>query len=300
MLAYTKDNKVIHIKDALPKTDYYCGNCGGRLRVRNGTKKIKHFYHLDSDCGDRGESLIHKYWKKYFLSLKEFDGYNIIASMEEVHLPNIKYTPDVVLKTNKETYLVIEVCYKNPKDENYNKKFKKIKNLEKVYEIKVNFDKILETKILFDIETERRIEQRKKELQKEAEKIRQYILDKYYTNGGLVFDTDHHMPYSRLIFHKDLKPKYGYSSYKSKRQYRYIIKSSLEYKKIKVYLSISLHFKKNFLTEISTPFELNIYDYKNIYQQLKYFFELGEIVNEDIKELLNDKMSFIHINLVEE
>ena len=61
-----------------------------------------------------------------------------------------------------------------------------------------------------------------------------------------------------------------------------------------------MHFKKIFLTEISTPFELNIYDYKNIYQQLKYFFELGEIVNEDIKELLNDKMSFIHINLVEE
>ena len=69
MLALTKDKEIIHIKDALVKTDYYCDECGGILRVRNGKVRIKHFYHLNEDCGSEGESLIHKYWKDYFLSL---------------------------------------------------------------------------------------------------------------------------------------------------------------------------------------------------------------------------------------
>ena len=151
MLAKTKDGEIIHIEDALVKTDYFCGKCGGRLRVRNGKIKVKHFYHLNADCGDRGESLIHLYWKNYFSNLKEFDGYNIVASMQEVHLKNTGYTPDVVLKTGKGIYLAIEVCYKNPKDESYKSKFERIKDLEKVYEVEVDFDGILNTKILFDI-----------------------------------------------------------------------------------------------------------------------------------------------------
>lgn len=34
MLALTDKKEIIHIKDALSKTDYYCAKCGGRLRVR--------------------------------------------------------------------------------------------------------------------------------------------------------------------------------------------------------------------------------------------------------------------------
>lgn len=34
MLALTDKKEIIHIKDALSKTDYYCVKCGGRLRVR--------------------------------------------------------------------------------------------------------------------------------------------------------------------------------------------------------------------------------------------------------------------------
>ena len=60
MFALNSNNEIVHIKEALSKTDYFCAKCGGRLRVRNGKIKIKHFYHLDNDCGDRGESLIHR------------------------------------------------------------------------------------------------------------------------------------------------------------------------------------------------------------------------------------------------
>lgn len=182
-------------------------------------------------------------------------------------------------------------------------KFKKLKKLEKVYEIIVDSEKILDTKILFDIEIEKRIEQRKKDLQEEIEKIRHYILNKYYLNGGLIFDTNHHMPYSKFILHKELKPKYRYSKYNSK--YKYIIKSSLKYKKFRVYLTISLNFEKKFLVEKSTPFNVNIYDFENLYQHLNYFlkagevinFEIGEIINKDIRTLLNDQRAFINIYL---
>lgn len=74
-LACTKDKEIIHINDALPKTDYYCGCCNGILRVRNGKIRKKHFSHLpNNDCKDKGESLIHEYWKGQFSKLKEFDG----------------------------------------------------------------------------------------------------------------------------------------------------------------------------------------------------------------------------------
>ena len=43
MLTKTKDKKIIHIKDALVKTDYYCNDCGNILRVRNGKIRTKHF-----------------------------------------------------------------------------------------------------------------------------------------------------------------------------------------------------------------------------------------------------------------
>lgn len=284
MLAYTKDNKVIHINNALPKTDYFCANCGGRLRVRNGKIRAKHFVHINDDCKDQGESLIHECWKKYFSKLKNFEGYNIIASRQERPLLNGAYIPDVILKTDKNNYIIIEVDYKNSKDKSYLEKFKLLpKTFIKVFEVKVDFGKILDTKILFDREREKRIEERKKELNKEVEEIRQYILDKYYNNGGLVFDQDHHMPYFQFILHKDLKPKYGYSSYKSKWQYRYIIKSSLKYKKFKVYLMKSLHFENQYISEKSSSFYINIYDYTNIYTHLKWFGTLGSIYSKDEK-----------------
>lgn len=280
MLAKTKNGEIIHIREALVKTDYICGKCGGRLRVRNGKIKVKHFYHLSSDCGDRGESLIHLYWKNYFSNLKEFDGYNIVDSMQEVHLKNTGYTPDVVLKTDKGTYLVIEVCYKNPKDETYNPKVKHIKNLEKVYEVEVDFDEILNTKILFDIEKDKRIEKKRVELKKEAELLREYILKTYYVDGGIFFDEYDHIPCYGFTLYKNLKPKYAYAYNKySKTWYKYNLNSSLQYKKFKVCLLRKLKFEGENISEESRPFYINIYDYKNLKGYLEWANGFGEFIN---------------------
>ncbi|MGL6113462.1 MAG: competence protein CoiA family protein [Cetobacterium sp.] len=143
MLALNSKNEIVHIKNALTKLDYYCADCGGILRVRNGKIKVKHYYHLSKDCGNKGESLIHRYWKEYFSKLKEFKEYKIIDSRMEVQLLQGNYIPDVVLKTEKETYLIIEICYKNPKTVEYLEKYKKLSKLEKVYEIKVDFNEII-------------------------------------------------------------------------------------------------------------------------------------------------------------
>lgn len=281
MLAKTKNGEIIHIEDALVKTDYFCGKCGGRLRVRNGKIKVKHFYHLNADCGDRGESLIHLYWKNYFLNLKEFDGYNIEDSMQEVHLKNTGYTPDVVLKTDKKTYLVIEVCYKNPKDVSYKSKFRRIKNLERVYEIEVDFDKILNTKILFDVEKAKRIEKKREDLKKEAELIREYILKTYYANGGIFFDEYDHIPCYGFILYKDLKPKYAYAYNKYARTwYKYNISSSLQYKKFKVCLLRKLNFEEEIISEESSPFYIKIYDYKNLKGHLEWANGFGEFMSD--------------------
>ena len=286
MLALTKDKEIIHIKDALVKTDYYCDECGGILRVRNGKVRIKHFYHLNEDCGSEGESLIHKYWKNYFVNLKEFKGYKIIASRKEVSLLKGTYIPDVVLKTDKGTYIIIEIYYKNPKTDDYKEKLKKLKDLERAYEIKVNFEKILDIKILFDIEVEKKKKLFTENLAKEVERKRQYIIKKYYKDGGLVFDYEDHMPYTYFTLSKDLEPKYGYAKSKfSKGYYRYVIRNSLKFKKFKIRLKENLKFGNEYISVISEPFEIDIYDYKNIYNHLNYGNQLGELCsnNENLK-----------------
>lgn len=279
MLAKTKDGEIIHIKDALIKTDYFCGKCGGRLRVRNGKIKVKHFYHLNADCGDRGESLIHLYWKNYFSNLKEFDGYKITNSGKEVSLLKGNYIPDVFLRTDKGTYLIIEICYKNPKTDDYKKFFKILgdKGIEKIYEIKVDFDGILNIKILFDIEKVKRIEKKREDLKKEAELIREYILKTYYANGGIFFDEYDHIPCYGFTLYKDLEPKYAYAYNKYARiWYKYNISSSLQYKKFKVCLLRKLKFEGEIISEESRPFYIKIYDYKNLKGHLEWANGFGE------------------------
>lgn len=264
MLAYTKDNKVIHIKNALPKTDYFCANCGGRLRVRDGKIRAKHFAHINEDCKDRGESLIHKCWKKYFLKLKEFDGYNIIKAEEEVLLLDGDYRPDIVYKTDKGTYIILEICVSNPKTKEYIKKYKRLKKLEKVYEIIVDFGKISDTKILFNREEE-------KELQIKVEKKRKYILDTYYEVGGLVCEAikndGYAPPFLCPYFNKDIPAKYKGEaidlSWKKTRMYEASLSS--RGKKFKVHLEE----KSGNIKVKSESFFIMIYDYIN----MNYYFD---------------------------
>ncbi len=268
MFAYTKDNKTIHIKDALAHEEYFCINCKGKLGVKDGDIRIKHFFHKAKDCGDKGESFIHECWKKYFSKLKEFDRYNIIASRQEYHLLNGAYIPDVILKTDKNNYIIIEIDYKNSKDKSYLEKFKLLpKTFIKVFEIKVDFGKILETKILFDRE-------KLKELQIGIEKKKKYILDKYYEKGGLVYEiknTDSHfvntIPSLYLSFMEYIPVKYKtvYNDFTWELIKKYKIPPSSRGKKIKVHLEERVE-----KTEVnSESFFITIYDYKEMYDYCK-------------------------------
>lgn len=275
MFALDSNNNIVHIKDALSQTDYFCAKCGGRLRVRNGKIKIKHFYHhLDNDCGDRGESLIHRYWKEYFSKLKEFQGYTIIDSRIEFGLLNNTYIPDVILKTDKNDYIIIEICYKNPKTIEYLEKFKKLIRFIKVYEVEVDFDKIIEIKELYD----------KKEYEEEYDKIKntlhsvkEYILNTT-KNGGLKFEFDHHYPYFVPVIDKYLKMEYRWNYNPiTKISYSYAYKDSIIPTKSKIYLSKSSH--RYHYTIKSEPFYINIYNKKEAIETYK----MGELFIKDFK-----------------
>lgn len=265
MLALNSKKEIVTIDKALSGVNYYCGKCGGILRVKNGKIRIKHFYHLNEDCGDRGESLIHKYWKKYFLNLKgkEYSGYNIIDAREEVRLEKIGYRPDIVLKTDDNKYIVIEIYYTNPKSKEYLEKFRRIKNLEKVYEVKVNFEKIIESNLIYSKETvEVEIERMKREIReknkittiytnenyKKMNRVKRYIIENFSKIGGL--------------------------EYKDTRLYPILDSNNLVPVKKKIYLS-KYNEKERIKTE---PFEINLYNLN-----IKYIFdnyedeELGKI-----------------------
>ena len=293
MLAKTKDGKIIHIKDALVKTDYYCDNCGSILRVRNGKIRAKHFYHLNKDCGSKGESLIHKYWKDYFLSLKKFDEYNIVISEAKVPLLKGTYIPDIFLKTDKGTYIIIEICYKNPKTDAYIEKFEKLakKGVEKIYEIEVDFDKIINTKILFNIEDIKNFKEKQKKLFNQLEKNKQYIINKYSKSGGLIYNIINEM-LSPYTLYKNLKYKCSYNCF---AKLQYDISISLKYKNFKICLAENLNFKTENILIKSSPFYVNIYDYKNFlnymntHNNLIKFYSKDENLKGNINIILADK-----------
>ena len=196
MLALDSNNNIVHIKDALSQTNYFCDECKGILRVKNGSKKAKHFFHLSENCGSKGESLIHRYWKEYFSKLKEFRGYIIIDSRIEFGLLNNTFFPDVVLKTDKNEYIIIEICYKNPKNIEYLEKFKKLTRFIKVYEIKVDFNKILEIKEIYDKNDYRKLDKAK---------------EKVLKNGSLKYEKingkQYYVPFFDLRYKNYKKPK---------------------------------------------------------------------------------------------
>lgn len=71
--ALDENKEIVFIQKAIKKKDYYCPECGGILRVKSGTKKCKHFFHLNCEnCGTSGESLAHKYFKEHFTEFLSF------------------------------------------------------------------------------------------------------------------------------------------------------------------------------------------------------------------------------------
>lgn len=282
MLALTENGKIIHIKDAQKGINYRCDKCGGILKVKDGKIRTKHFYHLKNNCGSKGESLIHKYWKEYFCDIKEFDGYKIIHSKAEVSLLKGSYIPDVLLKTDQNKYIIIEINYKNSKDNSYFEKFKRLsKKLERVYEVKVDLDNILDIRKLYDTEEMKKIEINRKKAFEELEKKRKYIMDIYFKNGGLIYGRMDHFPTVYFSLHKDIKSKFEYFyddfTWKSTR---YQIPTYQRYKKFKIYLQERLAE----MTIKSTVFYINIYDYENLkFHKEGYGNFLGELYSKDEK-----------------
>ncbi|MGL5050883.1 MAG: competence protein CoiA family protein [Fusobacteriaceae bacterium] len=139
MLAFEESGEIINIKDAVKNADYKCSDCGSTLRVKDGKVNKKHFFHLNTEnCGGTGESLIHKYWKDKISKLDFWNGYEISESRKELRILDGKYIPDIVLKTASNEYIIVEICYKNPKKSEHLKLFKKINWLNKVYEITIS------------------------------------------------------------------------------------------------------------------------------------------------------------------
>lgn len=253
MFALNSDNRIVNIKDAIKKQDYYCANCGGVLRVREGKIKIKHFYHLHKDCGDKGESLIHRYWKEYYSNLKEFEGYKIIETRTKVQLLNGKYIPDIVLKTDKAEYIIIEICYKNSKTEDYMEKFIKLKKLKKVYEIKVDFDEIIETKVLYDADLYNSY--------KEEFNWVKGLFVIVSKRGGLKHYENDHIRYVVPVFHKNIKMEYRWSYNPiTKEHYKYPYRSSIIPTRLEIIIKTQIDIYK-FKSE---PFFVNIYNEREI------------------------------------
>ena len=279
MLAYNSKKEIVTIDEALSGVNYYCGKCGGILRVKNGKIRIKHFYHLNEDCGDRGESLIHKYWKKYFLNLKgkEYRGYNIVDVREEFKIKlktrNENYIPDIVLKTDDNKYIIIEICYTNPKTKEYFEKFKEIKWLNRVYEVKVDFEKIIESNLIYS-KAAVEIERIKEEV-RERNKKEKLLIVKRKNKIATIYTNENYKKMNgvkRYLIENFSKT--GGLEYKNTRLYPILDNKNLGSIKKKIYLS-----KYNEKEKIKTePFEINLYNLN-----IKYIFdnyedeELGKI-----------------------
>lgn len=207
--AYSLDGAIVHIDDAEKQTDYVCSDCEAILHVKDGAIKAKHFFHLNAEeCGGTGESLIHKYWKDRIANMKkislpkpvnilqnhvsyEFETYKIVGSKEEVRFLDGRYIADVVLtlEVNQRTFDVfIEVCYKNPKTEDYLEHWRKLGNA--VFEIMVNENRKVKTKLLYSkkiedtqakLNLERLSEQCKDEFRHWYEKVLGEIEPRYHS-----------------------------------------------------------------------------------------------------------------------
>lgn len=131
---------------AISQTDYYCPGCYGKVRLRDGAKKIKHFYHLNEDKKCSLESIKHKLYKKAIVETKRFlTPCNTLLIFDKVEEEKniFDYRPDIIGYIDDKQY-IIEVV--NTSDITYEKllKIKKSKtvcfSIDTVYE---NYNVIL-------------------------------------------------------------------------------------------------------------------------------------------------------------
>jgi competence protein CoiA len=103
LYALDKSGNLISSQSADKQTNYYCLECQGVVRLRGGTHRQNHFYHLDitPSCRQNGKSLIHLQVQYYIQkNLPEEE------SVIEMRFPQINRIADVVWISQK---IVFEV-----------------------------------------------------------------------------------------------------------------------------------------------------------------------------------------------
>jgi hypothetical protein len=156
LYCYDIDKNIVHYTKTQKGNIYYCIDCGEELICKNGTKKIKHLAHknTDSQCKGTGESVIHKNYKEHlFVAGSTINIANKLCSPNKVEILEVlneislnkrynkSWDREIIVDTLLITEIgdiVIEINYKNPKDWNLLKPYYDQLDLVRVYEITVD------------------------------------------------------------------------------------------------------------------------------------------------------------------
>ena len=109
IFALDKDKNHLLAEEALSGVDYYCPECGERLRLRAGTQRQHHFFHLEKNklCRQNNKSLNHINLQYHIFQKLSKRKYKVGL---EQYFPNIKRIADVCCPELK---LIFEVQCSN-------------------------------------------------------------------------------------------------------------------------------------------------------------------------------------------
>lgn len=94
---------------AISQTDYYCPGCYSKVRLRDGAKKIKHFYHVNEDKKCSLESIKHKLYKKAIVETRRFlTPCNTLLIFDKVEEEKniFDYRPDIIGYIEDKQYII--------------------------------------------------------------------------------------------------------------------------------------------------------------------------------------------------
>lgn len=103
LFALDSENQLVAANNALKKRDYFCMECGNRVRLRGGIHRKNHFYHFkpDPECRQSQKSLEHLQAQNYLYELLPAGSVQL-----EKRFPEIERIADVVWEDQK---IVFEV-----------------------------------------------------------------------------------------------------------------------------------------------------------------------------------------------
>lgn len=161
------EGKLKHIKDINKGDKIICPICNENLVLKYGKERVKHLSHANNEvCG--GESDIHRLIKEYiYENIKNIDlnkhkidkNFCLCHESERLYVKkkaiecrgiSNKYIPDIMLKTEGNFNIAIEICYKNKKDRAELIDILENTIVDQVYEIDVK-DKDIESMDIKDL-----------------------------------------------------------------------------------------------------------------------------------------------------